>query len=99
MIKSFIQNTEILPLIEIDSLQRNGPEWWRLRSALQKNLSKPVYIRQFIDSTNAILNDLVQAIDGVTQPMDIERYLANLNLEREWIYFCLPSLSGFNDNL
>lgn len=66
---------------------RNGDEWWRLRSALQKNLSRPIYIRQFIESTNEILQEFVESVEQITtttgEPVDIEPYLANLNLERK----------------
>lgn len=69
-------------LISCFSLIRNGNEWWRLRSSLQKNISKPVYIRKFITSTNGILTEFVDALEGSGEsPIDIERYLANLNLE------------------
>lgn len=71
------------------SLYSNGSEWWRLRSSLQKNISKPVYIRQFITSTNDILGEFVEALGkSATEPVDIERYLGQLNLERELRFTC-----------
>lgn len=53
---------------------------------MQKNISKPVYIRKFISSTNGILTEFVDALEGSGEnPIDIERYLANLNLECKYL--------------
>lgn len=65
---------------------RNGSEWWRLRSEFQKGLSSPNHIRQFLNDADAITKQFVSQVKPtcLNNPNEIEDFLpelSRLNLE------------------
>lgn len=71
-------------------LNSNGSEWWRLRSELQKGLSSPSHIRQFLCDSDSITKTFIETIPE-TAEIDAEHIadflpeLSRLNLECELI--------------
>lgn len=65
---------------------RNGPEWWRIRSEFQKGLSSPSNVRSFLpeidDITVNFVNKLEETEVGGVVP-DFLATLSRLNLERQ----------------
>ncbi|KAL1139025.1 hypothetical protein AAG570_009086 [Ranatra chinensis] len=66
-------------------LPTNGSEWWRLRSAFQKSLSRIQDVRLFLPTTDSIttefLNGVIKA-DVIIE--DVLPLLSRLNLELTW---------------
>lgn len=65
---------------------RNGGEWWRLRSEFQKGLSSPNHVRQFLSDSDAITKQFVSHVQATctNNPNEIEDFLpelSRLNLE------------------
>ncbi|XP_069355066.1 cytochrome P450 302a1, mitochondrial isoform X2 [Maniola hyperantus] len=46
-------------------LSTNGPDWWRIRSAFQKNISSPQNAKQYIQEVDNIVKRFVQWIQHV----------------------------------
>lgn len=71
---------------------RNGDEWWRLRSELQKGLSSPTHVKQFLSQTDDITREFISHLN-VTNPNetvpDLLPELARLNLERKYVSACI----------
>lgn len=40
--------------------RRNGPDWWKLRKAFQKHLSKVQCIRQYVLSTDTVVEQFME---------------------------------------
>lgn len=70
-------------------VNRNGPEWWRLRSEFQKGLSSPSNVRNFLPDTDNITNEFVSKIMDTSVEKEVPDFmlmLLRLNLERKfWI--------------
>ncbi|XP_047985984.1 cytochrome P450 302a1, mitochondrial isoform X2 [Leguminivora glycinivorella] len=64
-------------------LSTNGPDWWRLRSAFQKNFTSPQSVKEHVTDTDDIVREFVQWIktEKVTPNDDFLTYLNRLNLE------------------
>ncbi|XP_034655210.1 cytochrome P450 302a1, mitochondrial [Drosophila subobscura] len=65
-------------------LPTNGPEWWRLRSQLQKELSAPKSVRNFIPQVDGVTREFLaflreSSCDG--DAVDMLPKLTRLNLE------------------
>lgn len=65
----------------------NGDEWWRLRSELQKGLSSPNHVKQFLSHSDVITKEFIvqikPAVAGEEVP-DVLPELSRLNLECKW---------------
>ncbi|GJQ70311.1 putative cytochrome p450 [Trypoxylus dichotomus] len=59
-------------------LPTNGPEWLRLRSVLQKGLSSPISVQNFLPSTNNIVQDWLLRIKELSQQPNVD-YLPELS--------------------
>ncbi|KAG8227908.1 hypothetical protein J437_LFUL011836 [Ladona fulva] len=44
-------------------LPTNGPEWWRLRSAFQRDLSRVSSVRAYLPNTNTVLKEFIHHIE------------------------------------
>ncbi|XP_032511254.2 cytochrome P450 302a1, mitochondrial [Danaus plexippus] len=64
-------------------LSTNGPDWWRIRSAFQKNFSSPQNAKQYVDITDNIAYNLVQIIktNKITHNEDFLDYLNRFFLD------------------
>lgn len=66
-------------------IYRNGEEWWKLRSELQKGLSSPKNVRNFLPLSDEIVTDFVNALprqfDQNNQIAEMLNELNLLNLE------------------
>ncbi|CAH0627188.1 unnamed protein product [Chrysodeixis includens] len=64
-------------------LSTNGPEWWRLRSTLQKNFTSPQSVKSHISYTDIVVQEFLQWIKekNVSHDEDFLPYLNRLNLE------------------
>ncbi|XP_045493534.1 cytochrome P450 302a1, mitochondrial [Colias croceus] len=64
-------------------LSTNGPEWWRIRSAFQKNFSGPRNAKQYVNITDQVVEEFIQWIKdvNVSSNDDFLPYLNRLNLE------------------
>ncbi|XP_061710510.1 cytochrome P450 302a1, mitochondrial [Cydia pomonella] len=64
-------------------LSTNGPDWWRLRSAFQKNFTSPQSVKGHVVDTDDIVREFVQWVstENVTSNDDFLGYLNRLNLE------------------
>ncbi|XP_055841137.1 cytochrome P450 302a1, mitochondrial [Episyrphus balteatus] len=58
----------------------NGPEWWRLRSELQKELSAPKNVRSFLMDVDKITHEFLDVLP-VQSEFNLLPELARLNLE------------------
>ena len=43
-------------------VDRNGPEWWRLRSVFQHGLSRPQNVRSYLPQTDEIILEFVNNV-------------------------------------
>ena len=41
----------------------NGPEWWRLRSSFQRDLSRVSSVRAYLPNTNTVLKEFIHHIE------------------------------------
>ncbi|XP_023950154.1 cytochrome P450 302a1, mitochondrial [Bicyclus anynana] len=64
-------------------LSTNGPEWWRIRSAFQKNFSSPQNAKQYIEQVNNIVERFIQwmQLSKISHHDDFLPYLNRLYLE------------------
>ncbi|KAK9686524.1 Cytochrome P450 [Popillia japonica] len=56
----------------------NGPEWLRLRSVLQKGLSSPAAVQNFLPSTNDVVQEWLLRIKDLSQQPNVD-YLPELS--------------------
>lgn len=55
---------------------RNGDEWYRLRSAVQQMMMRPKAVATYLPFTNAIANEFLARIDKVKQADDtVENFM------------------------
>lgn len=78
-----------LNCIFFEKNHRNGHEWWRLRKELQKGLSTPKNIRQFLSDSDGITKEFIAQMQPTTSDNadDIPDFLlelSRLNLERNY---------------
>jgi hypothetical protein len=81
--------TQILCLQTEDLLHvfyiRNGPEWWRLRSAFQRDLSRPQSVRLYLSQTDLIIQEFIDHLKiwtkSATEFRDFSDELSRLFLE------------------
>ncbi|KOB71009.1 Uncharacterized protein OBRU01_14480 [Operophtera brumata] len=61
----------------------NGPDWWRLRSAFQKNFTSPQSVRGHIQNIDSVTREFIQWIKQkkVSENEDFLYHLNRLNLE------------------
>ncbi|KAF6198655.1 hypothetical protein GE061_008407 [Apolygus lucorum] len=77
-------------------LPTNGDEWWRLRSAFQKSLSKLQNVRQFLPVGDAVVEDFLDTVVGSgTDVDDWQPLAARLGLELTWIAMFGDRLAPF----
>ncbi|XP_071440069.1 cytochrome P450 302a1, mitochondrial-like [Hetaerina americana] len=57
-------------------LPTNGQEWWRIRSAFQKDLSRLSSVRLYLSNTNAVLQEFVTHTHDVYMNLDVESSLS-----------------------
>ncbi|ALC43029.1 dib [Drosophila busckii] len=64
-------------------LPTNGPDWWRLRSQLQKELSAPRSVRNFVPEVDAVTQEFLKFLEqsGAGTAIDMLPKLTRLNLE------------------
>lgn len=63
---------------------RNGSDWWRIRKAFQKHLSKVQCIKQYVDSTNTVVGEFIdRRIKCAEHRDDFGPELSRLFLERK----------------
>ncbi|CAH4018820.1 unnamed protein product [Pieris brassicae] len=64
-------------------LSTNGPEWWRLRSAFQKNFSGPQNAKKYVKITDKVVTEFMQWLkdNNRSSVSDFLPYLNRLNLE------------------
>ena len=62
----------------------NGPEWWRLRSEIQKEISAPKNVRSFLTQVDEITKEFLEYLPK-NETVDILPKLTRLNLERKYI--------------
>uniref|UniRef100_A0A0A9Z7K2 Cytochrome P450 302a1, mitochondrial n=1 Tax=Lygus hesperus TaxID=30085 RepID=A0A0A9Z7K2_LYGHE len=77
-------------------LPTNGDEWWRLRSAFQKSLSKLQNVREFLPVGDAVVKDFLDRIVG--DGADVEDWqplAARLGLELTWTAMFGERLANF----
>ena len=78
------------------STHRNGAEWWKLRSELQKGLSSPQNVRNFLPKadnvTQHFINNLSDYFDDNNVISDMLPEVSRLNLE-------LTCLLAFDEKL
>ncbi|XP_026328415.1 cytochrome P450 302a1, mitochondrial isoform X2 [Hyposmocoma kahamanoa] len=62
---------------------RNGSEWWRLRSAFQKNFTAPQSVKEHVTDTDAVVQELVRYVKdyNISCKEDFLESLNRLNLE------------------
>lgn len=66
---------------------RNGSDWWRLRKAFQKHLSKVQCIKRYVDSTNTVVGEFIdRRIKCVEQRDDFGPELSRLFLECKFLF-------------
>lgn len=66
---------------------RNGSEWWRLRKAFQKHLSKVQCIKQYVESTDKVVREFMDhRIKHAGYRKDLGPELSRLFLEREYFF-------------
>lgn len=70
---------------------RNGPEWWRLRSELQKEVSAPKSVRSFLLEVDEVTKEFLQFIPK-NENIDILPKLTRLNLECKYLFLCIKKL-------
>lgn len=65
LLQKNIDYSKYLPkvLILMELFNRNGPEWWRIRSVFQKGLSSPASVLNFLPSSNEIIQEFIERID------------------------------------
>lgn len=59
---------------------RNGAEWWRLRSELQKEISAPKSVRSFLPEVDEVTKEFLEFLPKA-ENVDMLPKLARLNLE------------------
>lgn len=62
-------------------LYRNGPEWWRIRSEVQKGVSTTQSVRGFLADTDDITLEFVHEYLPKDARFDALKYITRLNLE------------------
>ncbi|KAH8305025.1 hypothetical protein KR059_002256 [Drosophila kikkawai] len=66
-------------------LPTNGPDWWRLRAQLQKELSAPKSVRGFVNQVDGVTQEFLRFLhetrDGGSVAIDMLPKLTRLNLE------------------
>ncbi|XP_002009150.3 cytochrome P450 302a1, mitochondrial [Drosophila mojavensis] len=65
-------------------LPTNGPDWWRLRSQLQKELSAPRSVRNFVREVDAVTQEFLTFLEQSVEAgaaIDMLPKLTRLNLE------------------
>lgn len=68
-------------------LPTNGPDWWRLRSQVQKELSAPRSVRSFVPDVDGVTREFLkflQRSEGEGSTIDMLPKLTRLNLECAW---------------
>lgn len=62
---------------------RNGSEWWRIRSAFQKNFTAPQSVKEHVTNADAVVQELVRYIKdyNISSKDDFLESLNRLNLE------------------
>ncbi|XP_044726569.1 cytochrome P450 302a1, mitochondrial-like [Chrysoperla carnea] len=80
-------------------LPTNGPEWYRLRSAIQKKISRVQNIKKYISSTNDVVNEFCQHIVELNTNRIVQNcYLpefSRLSLELTCLVVFDERLNGF----
>nr|CAH7756674.1 unnamed protein product [Callosobruchus chinensis] len=59
-------------------LPTNGPEWFRIRSVLQKNLSSPQAVKRFLKGSDEIIQEWIELI-GHAPGRDKNDYLSEIS--------------------
>ncbi|KAM8709827.1 hypothetical protein ACLKA7_016604 [Drosophila subpalustris] len=65
-------------------LPTNGPDWWRLRSQVQKELSAPKSVRSFVTEVDGVTQEFLKFLEhseGIGAIIDMLPKLTRLNLE------------------
>jgi len=62
-------------------IHRNGTEWWRLRREFQKVLSKPRNVIDYLEDTDAVVQEFVRLCSR-EKPDDFLPLFSRLFLER-----------------
>lgn len=69
---------------------RNGPEWWKIRVELQKGLSSPQNVRNFLPAVDKVILEFIQSfpkfLNHDHSSADFLTELSRLNLERKYCY-------------
>jgi len=67
-------------------LPTNGPEWWRLRAQLQKELSAPKSVRNFVCQVDGVTREFLRFLQETREgdAIDMLPKLTRLNLECEY---------------
>lgn len=82
-------------------IHRNGEEWWRIRSELQKGLSKPQNVRNFLPDADAtvqqFMKTLPQQFDENQEIDEMLNELSRLNLELTCLLAFDERLDSFSD--
>lgn len=63
------------------NMLRNGPEWWRLRSEVQKELSTTQNVRSFLPDIDRVTRQFVLDYLPRAQPFEALDLITRLNLE------------------
>ena len=63
----------------------NGPEWWRLRTEIQKEISAPKSVRSFLSQVDEVTKEFLEFLPK-NESVNILPKLTRLNLERKYVY-------------
>jgi ecdysteroid 22-hydroxylase len=78
------------------SLDRNGEQWWKLRSEMQKGLSSPKNVRDFLPKADESVKDFMRYLPkAFDENNEIDEFLEDLNR----IYIELTCLIAFDERL
>ncbi|XP_022181134.1 cytochrome P450 302a1, mitochondrial-like isoform X1 [Myzus persicae] len=79
-------------------LPTNGSDWWRIRKAFQKHLSKVQCIKQYVDSTNTVVGEFIdRRIKCAENRDDFGPELSRLFLELTYYVTFDERLQRFKD--
>ncbi|XP_060843094.1 cytochrome P450 302a1, mitochondrial-like isoform X1 [Rhopalosiphum padi] len=79
-------------------LPTNGTDWWRLRKAFQKHLSKVQCIKEYVDSTNTVVGEFIdRRIKRKVRTDDFSPELSRLFLELTYYVAFDERLQWFKD--
>ncbi|XP_059612609.1 cytochrome P450 302a1, mitochondrial [Phlebotomus argentipes] len=78
-------------------LPTNGSAWWKLRAQVQKNLSSPQIVKQFLAAVDEITREFLEKLDLDRAEEDFLPELSRLNLEIIGFLAFDTRLNSFSD--